>query len=44
MGLGTNPEFEILARQGLARLYWTLELGVGEMKELIDDISRSRRA
>ena len=37
-GFGQDAEFETLARQGLARLYWTLELSVEEMQERIDDI------
>ena len=37
-GFGQNAEFETLARRGLVRLYWTRELGVEEMKALIDDI------
>ncbi len=37
-GFGPDVEFESIARRGLARLYWTLELGVEEMKEQIDDI------
>ena len=37
-GFGQDAEFETLARQGLARLYWTLELGIEEMKDLIADI------
>ena len=37
-GFGPDAEFESIARRGLARLYWTLELGVEEMKEQIDDI------
>ena len=34
-GFGPDPEFEALARQGLARVYWTHEFGVAEMKEEI---------
>ena len=37
-GFGENPEVERIARQGLARVYWTLDLGLGEMKEQLDDI------
>ena len=37
-GFGPDPEFEALARRGLARVYWTYELGVAEMKEEIADI------
>ena len=34
-GFGPNREFEATARRGLARLYWTHEFGVPEMKERI---------
>ena len=37
-GFGPDPEFEALARQGLARVYWTHEFGVAEMKDEIADI------
>ena len=37
-GFGPDPEFEALARRGLARVYWTYEVGVAEMKEEIADI------
>ena len=37
-GFGPDPEFEMIARRGLARLYWTLECGVAEMKEQLADI------
>ena len=37
-GFGPDPEFEAIARRGLARLYWTHELGVPEMKEQLADI------
>ena len=37
-GFGPDPEFEMIARRGLARLYWTLECGVDEMKEQLADI------
>ena len=37
-GFGPDPEFELIARCGLARLYWTHELGVAEMKEQLADI------
>ena len=37
-GFGPDPEFELIARRGLARLYWTLECGVAEMKEQLADI------
>ena len=36
-GFGPDPEFELTARRGLARVYWTLEFGVPEMKEQIAD-------
>lgn len=36
-GFGPDPEFEAIARRGLARVYWTHELGVAEMKERIGD-------
>ena len=32
-GFGVDAEFEKIARRGLVRLYWTHELGAGEMKE-----------
>ena len=37
-GFGPDPEFEALARRGLARVYWTHEFGVAEMKEEIAEI------
>ena len=37
-GFGPDPEFEAVARRGLARLYWTHEYGVTAMKEEIADI------
>ena len=37
-GFGLNADVEVLARQGLARLYWTHEYGVAEMRENIDEI------
>ena len=37
-GFGPDPEFETIARCGLARLYWTHELGVSEMKDQLADI------
>ena len=36
-GFDPDPEVEAIARQGLARLYWTHELDVSEMKERIAD-------
>ncbi len=37
-GFGPDRETEAIARRGLARLYWTLEMGVQEMKDLIAEI------
>ena len=37
-GFGPDSQFEALARRGLARVYWTHEFGVAEMKEEIADI------
>ena len=37
-GFGPDPEFEAVARRGLARVYWTHEYGVAEMKEEIAEI------
>ena len=37
-GLGLDAEHEAVARRGLARLYWTHEMGVREMKELIAEL------
>ena len=37
-GLEADPELDRIARSGLARLYWTHELGVSEMIERIADI------
>ena len=37
-GFGPDPESENLARRGLARLYWTHELGVEEMKDQIAEL------
>ena len=37
-GFGPDSEFERVARSGLARLYWTREFGVSEMKEQIGEI------
>ncbi|MCY4337848.1 MAG: fatty acid desaturase [Gammaproteobacteria bacterium] len=36
-GFGPDPEFETLARRGLARVYWTLECNVAEMRAQLDD-------
>ena len=37
-GFGPDLESESIARRGLTRLYWTLEMGVAEMKELLSEI------
>ncbi len=37
-GFGPDRETEAIARRGLARLYWTREMGVREMKELIAEL------
>lgn len=37
-GFGPDPEFEAMARGGLARVYWTHELDVPAMLERISDI------
>ena len=37
-GFGLNPEFELIARRGLTRVYWTLEFTAAEMKEQVVDI------
>ncbi len=37
-GIGPDPEFEAIARRGLARLYWTHELSLSEMKAQLADI------
>ena len=37
-GFGPDRETEKIARRGLARLYWTREMGVREMKDLIAEI------
>ncbi len=37
-GFGPDPEFEKIARRGLARVYWTREFGVAEMKEQIAEV------
>ena len=37
-GFGPDRQTEAIARRGLARLYWTLEMGVQEMKDLIAEI------
>ena len=37
-GFEQDEEFESIARRGLARVYWTYEMGVEEMKELIAEL------
>ena len=37
-GFGIDEETESIARRGLARLYWTHEMGVREMKDLIAEL------
>ena len=37
-GFGPDRQTEAIARRGLARLYWTVEMGVQEMKDLIAEI------
>ena len=37
-GFGPDRETETIARRGLARLYWTHEMGVREMKDLIAEL------
>ncbi|MYI74801.1 MAG: hypothetical protein F4057_05620 [Acidobacteria bacterium] len=37
-GFGPDPEFEAVARRGLARVYWTRELGASEMREQLADL------
>ena len=37
-GFGPDAEFESIARRGLARVYWTYEMGVQEMKDLIAEL------
>ena len=37
-GFGPDPESEAIARKGLARLYWTREMGVQEMKDAVSEI------
>ena len=37
-GFGPDPEAEAIARRGLARLYWTHEYSVSEMRQQIADI------
>ena len=37
-GFGPDPQYEEIARRGLARLYWTRELGLSEMTDQLEDI------
>ncbi len=37
-GFGPSPEFELIARRGLTRVYWTLEFTAAEMKVQVADI------
>ena len=37
-GFGPDQEYETIARRGLARLYWTHEMGVPEMKDRIAEM------
>ena len=37
-GFGLDPESEGIARRGLARLYWTREMNVQEMKDALGEI------
>ena len=37
-GFGIDEESESIARRGLARLYWTHEMGVQELKDLIAEL------
>ncbi len=37
-GFGPNPEFELVARRGLTRVYWTLEFTAVEMKQQVADM------
>ena len=37
-GFGPDEESEAIARRGLARLYWMIEMGVAEMKDLIAEL------
>ncbi len=43
-GFGPDPQSEAIARRGLARLYWTRELGVSEMREQLIDFFPSRHS
>ncbi len=37
-GFGPDEEYETIARRGLARVYWTHEMGVQEMKDRIAEL------
>ena len=37
-GFGPDQEYESIARRGLTRLYWTYEMGVQEMKDLMAEL------
>ncbi|MYE12111.1 MAG: hypothetical protein F4X99_10705 [Gammaproteobacteria bacterium] len=37
-GFGPDVEYESIARRGLARLYWTLEMGVREMRDQLAEL------
>ena len=37
-GFGPDLEYETIARRGLARLYWTLEMGVQEMRDQLAEL------
>ena len=37
-GFGPDREYETIARRGLARLYWTHEMGVAELKDRVSEL------
>ena len=37
-GFGPDREYETIARRGLARLYWTREMGVPELKDRVSEL------
>ena len=37
-GFGPDREYESIARRGLARLYWTREMGVPELKDRVSEL------
>ena len=37
-GFGPDQEYETIARRGLARLYWTREMGVPELKDWVSEL------